>query len=135
MFDRLKIVARNIAREVRVCQAILGDRRTPWLARILLGCGIAYALSPIDLIPDFIPVVGHLDDAILVPALILLGLRLVPKEVVQEHRESLRRDSGGYYRVAGDSCKISCDLPKPTIKGRKSRRFRVKVLNPLESPR
>ena len=94
MSGRLKTVARNLAREVRVCKAILGDARTPWLARVLLGCGVAYALSPIDLIPDFIPVVGHLDDAIIVPALIVLGLRLVPKEVVHEHRERLRRDSG-----------------------------------------
>lgn len=95
MPGRLKTVAQNLVREVRVCKAILGDHRTPWLARILLGCGVAYALSPIDLIPDFVPILGHLDDAIIVPALILLGLKLVPKDVVREHRERLRRDGGG----------------------------------------
>ena len=89
MLDRLKAVAWNLAQEVRVCRAVLGDPRTPWLARVLLGCGIAYALSPIDLIPDFLPGIGHLDDVIVVPALIALGLSLVPKQVVREHRERL----------------------------------------------
>jgi uncharacterized membrane protein YkvA (DUF1232 family) len=91
---RIKSVARNLVHEVRICRAILGDPRTPWLARVLLGCGVAYALSPIDLIPDFLPVVGHLDDAIIVPMLIILGLSLVPKQVVHEHRERLRRLHG-----------------------------------------
>jgi uncharacterized membrane protein YkvA (DUF1232 family) len=62
------------------------DRRTPWFARALGVLVVAYALSPIDLIPDFIPVLGLLDDLVLVPAGIALLLRMVPPEVMAEHR-------------------------------------------------
>jgi uncharacterized membrane protein YkvA (DUF1232 family) len=71
---------------VRIAGLVLRDRRTPWAARILLGCSVAYFLSPIDVIPDFIPVLGQLDDAIIVPALLFAGLALVPAEVIREHR-------------------------------------------------
>jgi len=90
MFRRIRQVARNIAWEVRVGRQILRDPRTPWAARILLGCAVAYALTPIDLIPDFIPVLGHLDDAVIVPLLLVLGLALVPSEVIREHRQTAR---------------------------------------------
>jgi uncharacterized membrane protein YkvA (DUF1232 family) len=93
---KLKTVVRNLRREIRVCALVLRDPRTPWLARILLGAALAYAVSPIDLIPDFLPVVGHLDDAVIVPLLIVLGLALVPKGVVLDHKERVRRsDDGG----------------------------------------
>jgi uncharacterized membrane protein YkvA (DUF1232 family) len=58
----------------------------PWHARALGACIVAYALSPIDLIPDFIPVIGYLDDLVLVPLGLLLMLRLIPAEVLAEHR-------------------------------------------------
>ncbi|WP_349617426.1 YkvA family protein [Azotobacter salinestris] len=60
---------------------------TPWLARLLVVCVVAYALSPIDLIPDFIPVLGYLDDAILLPLGILLALRLLPPAVLAAGRQ------------------------------------------------
>jgi uncharacterized membrane protein YkvA (DUF1232 family) len=63
------------------------DPRTPWYARVLAILVIAYALSPIDLIPDFIPVLGYLDDLILVPLGIYLTLRLIPKEVIVSARD------------------------------------------------
>jgi uncharacterized membrane protein YkvA (DUF1232 family) len=63
------------------------DPRTPWAVRLLALLVAAYALSPIDLIPDFIPVLGYLDDLILVPMGVLLVLRLVPIEVMQSARE------------------------------------------------
>ena len=62
------------------------DPRTPWYAKAVAIIVAAYALSPIDLIPDFIPVVGYLDDLVLVPLGILLAVRLVPGEVMAEHR-------------------------------------------------
>jgi uncharacterized membrane protein YkvA (DUF1232 family) len=87
--DGLKGIARTIWREVRVARRILRDPRTPRLARLLLAAGIAYAVSPIDLIPDFVPVLGHLDDMLIVPLLLAAGIALVPRELVREHRRGV----------------------------------------------
>ena len=62
------------------------DPRTPWYARILVVGIVAYALSPIDLIPDFIPVLGYLDDLVVLPAGVYLVVKLVPAEVMEECR-------------------------------------------------
>jgi uncharacterized membrane protein YkvA (DUF1232 family) len=62
------------------------DPRTPWVARLLIAAVVAYALSPIDLIPDFVPVLGYLDDMVLVPLGIALAIRLVPGPVLSECR-------------------------------------------------
>jgi uncharacterized membrane protein YkvA (DUF1232 family) len=67
------------------------DPRTPWYARWLALAVVGYALSPIDLIPDFIPVLGYLDDLLLVPLGIWLVLRLVPPQVMAEHRAAAER--------------------------------------------
>ena len=61
-------------------------KRTPLPAKIIAGITVAYALSPVDLIPDFIPVLGYLDDVLLLPGLVALTLRLIPKEVLTECR-------------------------------------------------
>jgi uncharacterized membrane protein YkvA (DUF1232 family) len=63
------------------------DPRAPWHAKLIAGLVVAYAVSPIDLIPDFIPVIGYLDDLLIVPAGIWLALRLMPPEVMQAARE------------------------------------------------
>ncbi len=69
------------------------DPRVPWYAKVVAGAVAAYALSPIDLIPDFIPVLGYLDDIIIVPLGILLAVKLVPPELMAEFRaEATRRD-------------------------------------------
>ena len=86
MFDRLKATGRALKRELRVYQLVLKDRRTPRLARFLLGLAVGYALSPVDLIPDFVPVLGYLDDLVLVPALVILALKMVPKKVIEDCR-------------------------------------------------
>jgi uncharacterized membrane protein YkvA (DUF1232 family) len=82
----LRAVAQTLKRELRVYQAVLRDERTPRVARWLLGAAVAYALSPLDLIPDFIPLIGHLDDALIVPGLVVLALRLTPPHIVAECR-------------------------------------------------
>lgn len=63
------------------------DSRVPWYARIFAACVVAYAFSPIDLIPDFVPVLGYLDDLLLVPLGIALAVRMIPADVLAEHRE------------------------------------------------
>ena len=83
---RLEVIGNHLKREIRTYQLILKDRRTPRGAKWLLGIAVGYALLPFDLIPDFIPVIGHLDDLIIVPALIIIALKMVPREVVEECR-------------------------------------------------
>ena len=86
MLDRLKSIARRAKHEIKVYTLVFRDKRTPKLARLLLALALVYMLSPIDLIPDFIPVLGHLDDIIIVPALIILATKMVPREVMEDCR-------------------------------------------------
>jgi uncharacterized membrane protein YkvA (DUF1232 family) len=78
--------ARNLKRDVMAIALAVRDPRVPWYAKAVGACVIAYALSPIDLIPDFIPVLGYLDDLVLVPLGLLLMLRLIPPDILAEHR-------------------------------------------------
>lgn len=81
-------MARAFQREFEVYRLVLKHERTPRLAKILLGLAVAYTLMPFDIIPDFIPVVGHIDDLIIVPALVILALKLIPKDVIEECRKT-----------------------------------------------
>jgi uncharacterized membrane protein YkvA (DUF1232 family) len=83
--SRLAELGRAVRTRVRYYRALYRDPRTPLAARLLLWLAVGYTLMPFDLIPDFIPVIGHLDDLVIVPALVLLALRLVPEEVKQEN--------------------------------------------------
>ena len=84
--DRVK----KLENEVYVLYLALKDPRTPWYAKALAGIVIAYALSPVDLIPDFIPVLGYIDDLILIPAGIYLTFRLIPDHILEEHRQKVK---------------------------------------------
>ena len=86
MLQRLKAWARAVKRDVHALWLAARDPRTPWYAKALALGIAAYALSPIDLIPDFIPVVGYLDDAIVLPLAIMLAVRLVPPDVMADYR-------------------------------------------------
>jgi uncharacterized membrane protein YkvA (DUF1232 family) len=86
LLDNLRSMARNLKHEIKVYQLVMKDHRTPKLAKFLLGLAVGYALLPFDIIPDFLPVIGHLDDALIVPALIVIALRMIPKGVVEECR-------------------------------------------------
>ena len=83
---KLKERADKLKSDVPAVFLALKDQRTPVFARILAGITIAYALSPIDLIPDFVPVLGYLDDVILLPLLITLTIRLIPADKLEECR-------------------------------------------------
>ncbi len=83
----LKQLARKLKNEVYAVYLASKDSRTPWYARLLAIVIVAYAFSPIDLIPDFIPILGYLDDLILVPAGIWFVTQLIPPHVLAECRE------------------------------------------------
>ena len=86
MLARLKIWAGTIRRDVLALYLAGRDPRVPWYVKALAVATAAYALSPIDLIPDFIPVLGYVDDLLLLPFAILLVVRLVPPEVMADLR-------------------------------------------------
>ena len=86
MTNRIKAWAKSLKRDVMTLWFVLRHPHTPWLARALAAILTAYALSPIDLIPDFIPVLGYLDDLIIVPLGIWLLLKIIPEQVLMECR-------------------------------------------------
>ena len=100
MLQRARDWARAITRDVVALWLAARDPRVPQTARLLAAFVAAYALSPIDLIPDFIPVLGYLDDVVIVPAGILLTVRLIPAPVMADLRtQATRRTSRPTSRV------------------------------------
>lgn len=86
MIIKAKQWARGIKRDVFALWIAARDPRTPWYAKAMAAAVAAYALSPIDLIPDFIPVLGYLDDLLLLPIGILLTVRMIPADLMAEFR-------------------------------------------------
>lgn len=84
---------KDLKQELHAVALACKDSRTPWYAKVLAGCVIAYALSPIDLIPDPIPVLGYLDDLLLIPLGIAAVRKLIPEEVLCECRARARERS------------------------------------------
>lgn len=87
MVERWKRRAETLKTEIHALYLAYRDPRTPWYARLLGALVVAYAFSPIDLIPDPIPILGYLDDLILVPLGIYLALRVIPPDVLEECRD------------------------------------------------
>ena len=94
MIQRIRQWARLAGRDVYAVYRAARDPRVPWYAKVLAFCVAGYALSPIDLIPDFVPVLGYLDDLIIVPLGILIVVKLIPPEIIAEHR-ALAAESQG----------------------------------------
>lgn len=90
MLEGLKQQARRLKTEVYALYLAYRDPRVPWYARAFAACVVGYAFSPIDLIPDVIPILGYLDDLILVPLGVVVALRMIPPDVMAECRERAR---------------------------------------------
>ena len=90
--EKLKQRAQHLKAETYALYLAARDPRTPWVAKLLVAGIVAYALSPIDLIPDFIPVIGYLDDLILLPLGILWAIKLIPPAVLAECRARAQAD-------------------------------------------
>jgi uncharacterized membrane protein YkvA (DUF1232 family) len=95
MLGTLRGWARALKTETLALYLVARDPRVPWYARLFIAGVVAYALSPIDLIPDFIPVLGYLDDLILVPLGLMLAVRMVPSDVLEECRARAREELAG----------------------------------------
>jgi len=93
VLERWKEKARALKQEIHAIYLCCKDPRTPWYAKTLAGCIVAYALSPIDLIPDFIPVLGYADELILLPMGIAAVRKMIPSVVLDECRLKAKEDS------------------------------------------
>ena len=89
MFEKLKSLATQLKQEFEVYRLVLKHPETPLLAKFFLGLAVGYLLMPFDLIPDFIPVLGQLDDVVIVPILLYLALLFIPKQIIQSCREQV----------------------------------------------
>lgn len=86
MFEQLKSLGRNLKHEIKVYRFLLKDKRTPKPAKFLLWLAVGCFLLPFDIIPDFIPIIGHLDDVIIIPVLVLVAFKMILNDVVEDCR-------------------------------------------------
>ena len=100
--ERLKAAAVSLQQELEAYRLVLRDGRTPGLAKFLLGAAVFYTLMPFDVVPDFIPVVGQLDDVVIVPLLVVTALSLIPRGVVDECRWRVRETRATSSAGSGD---------------------------------
>lgn len=91
-YARFKAAVASLKHEVLALYYAINDPRTPWAAKLIPWVALAYALSPLDLIPDFIPVLGFLDDMLLLPALLWIAVRLIPPEIMTDARRRAREE-------------------------------------------
>ncbi len=89
MLAKLKSLTKQLKQEFEVYRLVLKHPQTPWLAKAFLGLAIGYLLLPFDLIPDFIPVLGQIDDVLIIPVLIYMALKLTPKAIIESCRRQV----------------------------------------------
>ncbi|HEX2965842.1 MAG TPA: YkvA family protein [Syntrophorhabdaceae bacterium] len=94
-FDAWKNKAKNLKRDLYALSLAIKEPGVPWYARVFAVVIIGYALSPVDLIPDFIPVLGYVDDIVILPAAILLLIKMIPPDVMEECRQMANAQSPG----------------------------------------
>lgn len=117
IFSRLKYWALLARRDLHAIYLSARDPRVPWHAKAVAFFVAGYALSPIDLIPDFVPVLGYLDDLIIVPIGILLAVRLIPPEILAEHRAAAELAGQRPVSKAGAATIISIWLLLAVVAG------------------
>jgi uncharacterized membrane protein YkvA (DUF1232 family) len=86
VLDKLKSLGKQLKHEFSVYRLVLKHPQTPWIAKLFLGLAVGYLLLPFDLIPDFIPVIGQLDEVVIIPVLLYLALLFIPKWIIQSCR-------------------------------------------------
>ena len=87
---KLKEKAKQLKTDIPAVFLALKDKKTPWYAKVFAALTVAYALSPIDFIPDFIPILGYLDDLIILPLLVALTVKFIPKDTFEQYREQAK---------------------------------------------
>ena len=90
MIEKLKSLTKHLKQEFEVYRLVLKHPQTPLIAKVFLGLAVGYLLLPFDLIPDFIPVVGQLDDFVIIPLLVYIALLFIPKHIIQGCREQVQ---------------------------------------------
>ena len=90
VINKLKLLGRQLKREFAVYRLVLKHPQTPWIAKMFLGLAVGYLLLPFDLIPDFIPVIGQLDDVVIIPVLLYLALLFIPESIIQSCRDQVK---------------------------------------------
>jgi len=91
MFEKLKALATHLKQEFEVYRLVLKHPETPLLAKFFLGLAVGYLLMPFDLIPDFIPILGQLDDVVIIPILLYMALLFIPKHVIESCRDQINK--------------------------------------------
>ncbi|AVX07721.1 hypothetical protein CS527_08335 [Bacillus sp. Y-01] len=84
MLNQLKLWAKKLKKQLFILYLAYKDERVSWYTKVFTACVVAYAFSPIDLIPDFIPVLGYIDDIIIVPLGIMLALKMLPTSIIED---------------------------------------------------
>jgi uncharacterized membrane protein YkvA (DUF1232 family) len=90
VIEKLKSLTKHLKQEFAVYRLVLKHPQTPFIAKVFLGLAVGYLLLPFDLIPDFIPVLGQLDDVVILPLLVYIALLFIPQGVIQSCREQVQ---------------------------------------------